>query len=151
MKASKNRRGVCGLAGMALFLSAAHSATAQECVFNATSLEFKHLSATVYTPIHTTVPGSTVVKVRLPFEGAASYGSAICEYRAVSGIAPRIQLRCNRIIPQGCAGLRVESEFYGEDGLAGISALRAPNGSHFTTTGGQLGKLLVTRLVAIER
>lgn len=118
---------------------------------DASSFVGRRLLAIVEPAMSTELPGDAVVVVTLPFPGGASYGRAICPYQAAGAASPRIRLRCNRIIPQGYQALRVEAEFYHEDGLVGVPALRAPNGAHYTNHGGQAGTLLIERLVGVER
>lgn len=128
------------------------SARAQELhPIDASVIVGDRLPAVVEPAISTELPGDAVVVVTLPFPGGASYGRAICPYQAAGTTAPRIRLRCNRIRPQGYQTLRVEAEFYGEDGMIGIPSLRAPNGAHYTNGGGQAGTLLIERLQGVER
>jgi hypothetical protein len=137
--------------GILLALFAATAAFAQDGPMNASAIELRRLPAVVETAIDTELPGSAFVKVRLPFPGAAAHGTAICPYEAVGNSAPRIRLRCNRILPQGYQGLVVMGDFYEEDGLIGVPAYRAENGAHYTNRGGQAGYLYIHRLIAVER
>lgn len=119
---------------------------------DASAIVGRRLPALVEPAMSTELPGDAILVVTLPFPGGASYGRAICQYQAVGPAGnPRIRLRCNRIMPQGYQSLRVEAEFYHEDGLIGVPALRAPNGAHYTNHGGQAGTLLIERLVGVER
>ncbi|MBF0324219.1 MAG: hypothetical protein HQL42_04030 [Alphaproteobacteria bacterium] len=128
------------------------SARAQELQpIDASAIVGRRLPAVVEPAMSTELPGDAILVVTLPFPGSASYGRAICPYQAAGAARPRIRLRCNRIIPQGYQALRVEAEFYHEDGLVGVPALRAPNGAHYSNGGGQAGTLLIERLVGVER
>lgn len=110
---------------------------------DASAVVGRRLPAIVEPAMDTELPGDAILVVTLPFPGGASHGSAICPYQAVGAVSPRIRLRCNRIIPYGYQALQVEAEFYHEDGLVGVPALRAPNGVHYTNHGGQAGTLLI--------
>ncbi len=127
------------------------SAAAEDHAIDIAPLKGQYAPAIVETPISTEIPGTTVVKVRLPFPGSASFGSAICQYVAANSTIPRILLHCGEIIPQGYQSLKVESIFLGADGTPGIPAKRAQNGSLYTERAGQTGKLFVSQLHGIVR
>lgn len=111
----------------------------------------RRLPAVVQHPIDTELPGEAFVVATLPYPGEASHGTAICPYQAVGAASPRVRLRCTRLLPQGYQSLRIEAEFYHEDGLIGVPAFRAANGAHFTNHGGQAGTLHVVRVLGVER
>lgn len=137
--------------GLMLVLAAGASLAQELQPIDASTIVGRRLPAVVEPAMSTELPGDAIVVVTLPYSGGASHGRAICPYQAVGATIPRIRLRCNRIIPQGYQALQVEAEFYHEDGLIGVPALRAPNSAHYTNHGGQAGTLLVERLVGVER
>lgn len=136
---------------LALILTAAQASAQELRPIDASAIVGQRLSAVVEPAMSTELPGHAVVAVTLPYPGNASHGRAICPYQAVGATTPRIRLLCNRIVLQDYQALRVEAEFYHEDGLIGVPASRAPNGAHYTNHGGQAGSLLVKRLVGVER
>jgi tagatose-1,6-bisphosphate aldolase len=127
------------------------SAGAEEESLDAKVLETKRLPAVVYGAMHTQLPGTAVLKVKLPFPGNASFASAICTYRESKSQMPRILLSCTKIYPQGYQPIEVVSEFFDNDGVSGVLAQRAPNGDLFTGHGGQTGYLEVERVLGIAR
>ncbi|MGE5515025.1 MAG: hypothetical protein ACM31D_04305 [Bacteroidota bacterium] len=137
--------------GVTLSLVAGSSFAQELQLIDASAIVGRRLPAVVQPAINTELPGDAILVITLPFPGGASYGRAICPYQAANAASPRIRLRCNRIIPQGYQALRVEAEFYHEDGLVGVPALRGANGAHYTNHGGQAGTILIERLVGIER
>ena len=143
--------GLKAFIGLALAFVVGSSFAQELQPIDASSIVGRRLPTVVEPAMSTELPGDAVLVVTLPFPGGASYGRAICPYQAVGAASPRIRLRCNRIIPQGYQALRVEAEFYHEDGLVGVPALRAPNGAHYTNHGGQAGTLWIERLVGVER
>ncbi len=123
---------------------------AQDRSIDVASLNGQYVPAIVDTAIHTEIPGTAIVKVRLPFPNSASFGSAICRYHIAAQAISKILLRCGLIIPQGYQSFRVESIFLGADGAPGIPAKRAPNGSLYTDHAGQTGTLFITKFLEVE-
>lgn len=139
------------LAGLGLIWLASGAAAQQTPGLDAFEVENKHLGVTIDKAVDLAKPAYVLLRVRLPFPGAAATGIAQCVPQAIQGQVQRIRILCQRLKPGGDHGtIRIVGEVYGPEGLAGIPALKSDSGHLYTDRGGQSAILFVTRVIALE-